>query len=253
MTKSKGLSKDVINEFIKRGHFTSEQSVKNFISKIKTDEGLDCTQTAVSQVAAKIKGFSIARRLKKEDKVPSNISEIVEKYKGKSNKLISASKSSAPNFKRKIKEAQDPLEKESYINASIYPYVFLLENKLREIILKSFQKNKDWWTNTQVVHKDIQEYAQKIQKAEEKYRWIDARGDHPIYYVNLEHLFKIVEKNWNMFKKIFNDQGHLRTWIAECVPVRNLIAHNIKTKKPERDDLIRSSRKICTLINKNKN
>ncbi len=251
MTKSKGLSKEIIKEFTKRGHFKSEQAVKNFVSTIKTNEGLSCTQNAVAQVAAKIKDFSLARRLKKEDRVPSNISEIVERYKGKSNKGISASKSSAPNFKRKIKEAQDPLEKEAYTNASIYHHVFLLENKLRGIILKSFQRDKDWWTNIKVVHKDIQEYAQKIQKAEEKYRWIDARGDHPIYYVNLEHLFKIVEKNWKMFEGIFNDQGHLRTWIAECVPVRNLIAHNIKTKKPERDDLIRSSRKICTLINKN--
>jgi len=253
MTKNKGLSEDIINEFIKRGHFASRQAIKNFVSKIKTNEGLSCSQNAVAQVAAKIKGFSVARRLKKGDRVPSNISEIVEKYARKSNKREQSKASSAPNFKRKIKEAQDPLEKEAYTNASIYSHVFLLENKLRGIILKIFKSDNNWWANTKIVSKDIQEYAQRIQKAEEKYKWIDARGDHPIYYVNLEHLLKIIEKNWNIFKKIFNDQGHLRTWIAECVPVRNLIAHNIRTKKPERDDLIRSSRKICILIDKNKN
>jgi hypothetical protein len=58
--------------------------------------------------------------------------------------------------------------------------------------------------------------------------------------------------NWPKFSNIFDDQGHLRTWITESVPVRNLIAHNIKTKKPERDDLIRNASKICKLIDKSK-
>ncbi|MBI2105623.1 hypothetical protein HYT56_02165 [Candidatus Woesearchaeota archaeon] len=249
---SSGLSKEIVNEFIKRGHFTSEQSVKNLISKIKTDEGLSCSQNAVAQVVAKIKGFSVARRLKKEDKVPPNISEIVAKY-ARNNRGNNSKPKSAPDFKRKISNSQDPMEKEAYTNASIYPYVFLLENKLRNVIFNKFKSNSNWWTDTKIVKKDIQEYAEKIQKAEQKYKWVDARGEHPIYYVNLEHLFKIIEKNWNEFKNIFNDLGHLRTWIAECIPVRNLIAHNIKTKKPERDDIIKSSRKICTLIEKNKN
>lgn len=248
---NKSLSKEIINEFIKRGHFASEQSVKNFISKIKTDEGLSCSQNAVAQVAAKIKGFSVARKLKKDDKVPSNISEIVAKY-SKNNPRNNSKPKSAPNFKRKISNSQDPLEKEAYTNAATYPYVFLLENKLRNVILNKFKSNSNWWNDTNIVKKDIQEYAERIQKAEEKYKWIDARGNHPIYYVNLEHLFKIIEKNWDKFKNIFNDLGYLRTWIAECVPVRNLIAHNIKTKKPERDDVIKSSRKICTFIDKNK-
>jgi len=77
------LSKEIIQEFIKRKHFKSEQAAANFISKIKINEGLDCTQNAVAQIAAKIKGFSIAKRLKKEDKIPNNFSEIVDKYTNK--------------------------------------------------------------------------------------------------------------------------------------------------------------------------
>ena len=57
------LTNEIIQEFIKRGYFKSEGAVKNFISQVKTDEGLDCTQPAAAQVAAKIKGFSIKRRL----------------------------------------------------------------------------------------------------------------------------------------------------------------------------------------------
>lgn len=246
------LTKEIINEFIERGHFKSEGAVKNFISKIKTNEGLDCTQPAAAQVGARIKGFSIARRLKKDDKVPTNLSEIVNKYGDKISNKSKEKSSGRINFKRKIKNSQNPLEKEAYSNASLYPEIYLLENKLRKIILKVFEKNNDWWENNRIVHRDIQDYAEKIQIAEQKHRWTDSRGDHPIYYINLEHLFKIITMNWSRFKHIFYDLGHLRTWIAEVVPVRNLIAHNIKTKKPERDDLTRNSSKICKLIDKSK-
>lgn len=246
------LTEEIIKEFIKRGHFKGSQSVKNFISKIKTDEGLGCTQPAVAQVAAKIKGFSIARRLKKDDIVPSNLSEIVDKYKNKNSSSNGTKPLKKSNFKKKIIDAQNPLEKAAYENASLYPHIFILENKLRQIILKVFEDELGWWDSSKIVHGDIQEYAKRIQDAEKKYKWIDSRGDHSIYYINLEHLFKITEMNWTRFKKIFGDQGHLRTWIAESVPVRNLIAHNIKTKKLERDDLIRNSSKICKLITDSK-
>ena len=245
------LTKEIIQEFINRGHFKSEGATRNFISSIKTDEGLDCTQAAAAQVAAKIKGFSIARRLKKDDKVPTNLSAIVNKYKD-NDKKRQAPSLSKPSFKRKINNSQNSLERDAYGNASMYPHIFLLENKIRKIILKIFENDGDWWTKSSIVHTDIQNYSKNIQNAEKKYKWVDSRGNHPIYYVNLEHLFKIIEMNWPKFKSIFGDLGHLRTWITESIPVRNLIAHNIKTRAPERNDLIRNSSKICKLIDNSK-
>jgi len=137
-------------------------------------------------------------------------------------------------------------------NAEIYPHVFILENSLRDLILQKFQDTNDWWMSTKIVKQDIQKYAQTIMDAEKKHRWLDARGDHPIYYVGLEHLYKIIEMNYNpYFKKIF-ELSKLKTWIDECVPIRNLLAHNIRTSKEERNNMQIRAKYISTLIEKDK-
>lgn len=248
------LNEEIISLFKKKKGWT-EQTIRDKVSQLKIKHCQKATQNAAAHILGLIEGIKVWGKLKQKDRdsLPSNVNEIVARYSKNSQRRGESKPKQAPSFKRKINNSQDTLEKDAYTNASIYSHIFLLENKLREVILKKFKSNNSWWSDTKIVKKDIQEYAERIQKAENKYKWVDARGNHPIYYVNLEHLFKIIEKNWNDFKKIFNDLGHLRTWIAECIPVRNLIAHNIKTKKPERDDLIKSSRKICKLIDKKEN
>jgi len=159
------LSKEVIQEFIKRGHFKSEGSVRNFISSIKTNEGLNCTQAAAAQVAAKIKGFSIANRLRKEDFVPQNLSEIVAKY-GKSNAGTNRSPRKI-NFKRKIKNSNNPTEKAAYFNASLYPSIYILENELRKLIFRRLGNNLSWWKK-EYVTQGIIDYADKIAKEDKK-------------------------------------------------------------------------------------
>jgi len=140
---------------------------------------------------------------------------------------------------------------EAYRNAEIYPYLYVLENSLRNLILETFKDEEDWWSDKKFVSVPIQEYAKKIQEAEKNHPWLGkGRGAHPIYYVNLEHLFKIIEKNFNpRFKKIFDLQD-LSTWIKECVPIRNLVAHNIRTEKEERENIKIRAKYICNLIEK---
>jgi hypothetical protein len=58
--------------------------------------------------------------------------------------------------------------------------------------------------------------------------------------------------NWVKFKKVFSDQAHLKTWIEESIPIRNLIAHNIKTKPVERQDIKSRCEKICKLIDRSR-
>lgn len=255
MTKI-SLKEEIVDEFIKKAGFKSRQAVKNYISNIKTKECPHATQNAAAQVAAQIKRFSIAKKLSKEDKhtLPHNISEIVERYIPKNKKVVTnMAKSSQPHVKKiKTNFGADFLN-EAQENANIYPYVYILENSLRKLILETFKDQSNWWDNSRIVHKDIKKYSEIIQEAEKKHRWLDKRGSHPIYYVNLENLFKIIEMNWNPhFKPIFNDLGHLRTWIAESVPIRNLVAHNINTHKSERDNIRIRSQYICKLI-ENKN
>lgn len=90
-------------------------------------------------------------------------------------------------------------------------------------------------------------------RQKKKHDWLPERANHPIYYVGLEDLFKIISKNYTKhFKRIFTDQGNLRTWINECIPIRNLLAHNIRIKQEEKHNLIIRTKYICTLIEKNK-
>jgi len=125
----------------------------------------------------------------------------------------------------------------------------VLENSLRNLILEKFKNEKDWWNNKKFVKDEVRDYAKKIQEAEKKHKWLGkGRGDHPIYYVGLDHLLNIIERNFNPhFKDVF-DLGNIRTWINESVPIRNLVAHNIRTQKEERDNIKIRAKYICNLI-----
>lgn len=135
-------------------------------------------------------------------------------------------------------------------NAKIYLYLYILENSLRKVILDNFKDKTDWWKNKKIVHPDIQNYAIAIQKAESKYIWMPVRGDHPIYYVGLWELFKIIEINWKDFKNIFNNLEDLRTWMKEMVSIRHLVAHNVKTRKVDFDNVKIRTTHICIMITK---
>ena len=77
------------------------------------------------------------------------------------------------------------------------------------------------------------------------------RGDHPIYYVGLFELFKIIERNWkDHFDKVFKDLQQLQAWIKESVPIRNLVAHNIRTRDQERQLIKKNTDYICRIVEK---
>jgi len=135
-------------------------------------------------------------------------------------------------------------------NAKIYPYLYVLENSLRKVILDNFKDKPDWWKNNKIVHPDIQNYAIVIKNAEKKYTWMPVRGDHPIYYVGLWELFKIIETNWKDFKSIFNNLEDLRTWMKEMVSIRHLVAHNVKTRQVDFENAKIRTTHICTMITK---
>jgi hypothetical protein len=126
-----------------------------------------------------------------------------------------------------IPELDSQFTTEAVKNASAYPYVYVWENSLRNVILSKFGTGKAWWTDGSKVSKETRDYAEKITRAESKYPWSTSRGDHPIYYVSMVELFSIIERSWSTFKDVFKDLEQLRAWTKECAPIRNLIAHNI--------------------------
>jgi hypothetical protein len=142
-----------------------------------------------------------------------------------------------------------PFADEAFANAQAYPYVYVLENSLRSLILTKFAATAEWWDNPKIVSPETQGYAKRIQEAESKYGWLKERGNHPIYYVGLFELFKVIERNWSTtFKDVFPDLSLLSAWVKELVPIRNQIAHNVKIRTQERDNLKLRTDYICRLI-----
>lgn len=222
--------------------YRNEQSIRNAISDIhKKNHGV--TMNGAAYEFAK-DSVSVYRYL--DDKDKQSLQHLraleVKSNGGTQKKQRIKTKEVTLSFGQKyIKEANE--------NASIYPLVYVLENSLRNLILEKFKDEKDWWNNRKFVKDEIRDYAKKIQEAEKRHKWLGkGRGDHPIYYIGLDHLFKIIERNFNPYFKDIFDLGNLRTWINESVPIRNLVAHNIRTQKEERENIKIRAKYICNLI-----
>ena len=244
------MSRDIVNKKILDKIMSNPkirgmllQSVRNAISDIhKNNHGI--TMNAAASEFARRKEFNVYRYLSEADKsslqhlkiTDDGIREIVP----------------AKRKQRKVKELRVEFEtqfaSEAYNNANIYPYIYILENSLRTVIFNKFGTDIKWWQNETVVAKGIQDYSKRIQEAEKKYPWLKKRGEHPIFYVGLFELFKIVEKNWQQFRNIFKDLEQLRAWIKECVPIRNLVAHNVKTRDKERKRIETNTDYICRMV-----
>jgi len=219
----------------------AEQTIRNEISKIRSDHP-GVTMNAAAALFAKKRNFSIMRNLSEDDKRSlKNTGPIVQKVTqtGRPHrvKVTDISLSFGKTF---IKEANS--------NAQLYHYVYILENSLRQLILNTFGENTTWWDMK--VPRYVKEYAQTIQEAEKKHDWLPKRGCHPIYYVGLNELAKIIIKNHSCFKKIFTNQHNFKTWIDESIPIRNCLAHNVLVKGDDRQYFKTRCRYICNLIEK---
>ena len=225
--------------------FANDQVIRVSISNVRqANPGV--TPNAAAYLFARKHGVSVFRQLSDDDKLSLNHAKTpIENGSASKTK-----KSSQIKSKNMTGDAiYDPiLVKEANANAEIYPYVYILENTLRNLILDKFSTLGNWWIDKKIVKQDIQDYAKRIADAERKHKWVGKRGQHPIYYVGLEHLFKIIEINFNPhFKNIF-DINNLKTWINECASIRNLVAHNVRTQKSELENIKIRTKYICTSI-----
>jgi len=200
----------ILNHKIFKNKRIKKQSIRDGSSKIKKNNHGLSSSAAAYEWARQNHGISVYRYLSSKDvtslqnlRAPTTSSK--NNQSGKKIKTKKATFSYGQNY---ITNANK--------NAEIYPYVYVLENSLRDLILNEFKNDKNWWTNKKIVKQDIQKYATNIMNAEKKHKWLDARGDHQIYYVGLEHLYKIIEMTYPRFKNIFN-LANLKTWIDDFV------------------------------------
>ena len=241
----KGLNKKILEKLLSNSKVkASEPVVRNKLSKIRRNN-VGVTLNAAGQIYAESKGFSLMTYLDDVDRTSLQYkkSDNASKETKTGSKKIRVPKGINTNF-------GTGFENEANDNAKIYPYVYVLENSLRKIIMHKFKDKTNWWKEKKIVHPDIQKSAIKIQQAESNYIWMPSRGNHPIYYVGLWELFKIIETNWKDFKNIFKNLEDLRTWMKEMVSIRHLVAHNVKARKVDFDNAKIRTTHICTMISK---
>ncbi len=219
------------------------QSIKNAISRIHK-KNPRITLNAAAQVFAEKKGFSIFRSLSAADKESLGYVTLTP------TRPTPPHGRSPGSRKREIQpDFASPFIKEANDNTEPYAYIYLLENGLRKVILDKLGPTQEWWSEEKRVPKDVQDYAARIQEAEKKYPWVSSRGAHPIYYVGLHELFRIIESSWRLtFRDVFGNLEDLRTWLRESIPIRNLIAHNVRTRPLDRQNIKIRTDSICRLI-----
>lgn len=249
----KDVLKDTIISIFRNKTGWGEQTVRNNISKFKLKECPRSTQNAAAHLLSQTKGFSCAKQLSKEDKtsLPQNVSEIIDKRKTKDRNFkerFESVKKADKSFKRKILSAHDTLTREAWYNAETYPKIYILENTIRNLILKQFGPDTSWWKKP-YVQEGILEYAERIRKDDELTPWIDKHVTHPIYYITLEHLAKILKMNWpTHFKKLSNDRDEFLVRFKDLFPIRNALAHNVPISIREKREVEITVNKICKIV-----
>jgi len=112
--------------------------------------------------------------------------------------------------------------------SEVYYQLYLFENSLRYFIIETLETKygKNWWKSQ--VSTGIKENAESREKKEGKNRWYTKRGVHPIFYIDIDDLRKIITQNHSDFKnKLPEDElKWLEIRIKEIKDLRNIVAHH---------------------------
>lgn len=118
------------------------------------------------------------------------------------------------------------------------PYVILhvLENSMREIVQRIMRKNvgADWWSSVMSRGKlvDVASKAASRQRTEETARWHQQRGTHPIDYIDLGELGKIMlARQEDFFPVLGVDREWFQSFMKELEPSRNVVCHMNRLKE----------------------
>jgi len=112
----------------------------------------------------------------------------------------------------------------------VYPYFYIFENSIRYFIKDTLQSKygDDWWLRA--VNPGIRKDVDRRQAKEGRNRWHGGRGEHPIFYTDIDHLRKIITSNFDDFKDKLPDVDRPVEWltnrIEEIELSRNIVAHH---------------------------
>ena len=114
--------------------------------------------------------------------------------------------------------------------SEVYPYFYVFENSVRYFIKNTFESvyGQDWWERK--VGSNTRRKAKNRQAKEGRNRWHGKRGRHPIFYVDIDDLRRIITSNYDDFKEKLPDVDRPIEWITNRIEEielsRNIIAHN---------------------------
>jgi hypothetical protein len=132
-----------------------------------------------------------------------------------------------------------------------YIYLYCVENALRAFIEKIGKENHgDDFLKSMKLNTDMKRKIDHRKKSKEKIKWLSARGDSDIFYLDLEDLGTIIGNNWDIFEPYFPSREWIVTNISEIAECRHPVAHNSYLEEHERDVIRIDFAKIIRQIGK---
>ena len=118
-----------------------------------------------------------------------------------------------------------------------YAELYVFENSAREIINRVLSKKlgPDWWDTG--VKKGVRDKVQGRINTEDRNAWHGRRGSHPIYYSDISDLQSIIQRHWEHFEDIFQDQNWVIARLNEISLSRNVVAHHNPLQNKDRQRL----------------
>jgi len=140
----------------------------------------------------------------------------------------------------------EKLEEAKLIARKVYPYIYILENSIREFI-KHVMENQlypgqNWWNLPNVVPDDVKNIVARNKRNEAQNPWLGGKSStvHEIYYTSLWHLASIIthDHNWEPpgrpnqgFKSILGRKNFINYITEKVSNIRNNIMHSNPIKR----------------------
>lgn len=121
--------------------------------------------------------------------------------------------------------------------ARIYPYIYVLENSVREFIRTTLETahGTDWWKKC--ASKETVSKASERQDKQGKSRYYGIKAPHPIYLVDLNDLRNTIIRNWQDFEPRLPKFPNTQAWVVNILQMieetRNIVAHNNPISKDD--------------------
>lgn len=114
--------------------------------------------------------------------------------------------------------------------AAVYPILYVMENSMREVIQRvlTTKYGADWWNTALTTGKvkQLKDNSDARRSKEDRMRWHQRRGAHPLDYVNLDDLTTIIESKHNdFFPDVLGEREWLVQFMRELAPSRNVLCH----------------------------